>query len=45
LQAGLLASVNVPSARNAFWQNQSFHDCADYAMGEEFHAALAAAKQ
>ena len=31
---------NVPSATNAFWQNQSFHNYADYAMGEDFHAAL-----
>ena len=26
---------------NAFWTNQSFHNYADYAMGEEFRAALA----
>jgi uncharacterized protein (DUF488 family) len=26
---------------NAFWENQSFHNYADYAMGKEFHAALA----
>jgi uncharacterized protein (DUF488 family) len=31
---------HVPSATNAFWQNQSFHNYADYAMGEDFHAAL-----
>ena len=31
---------NVPSATNAFWQNQSFHNYADYAMSEDFHTAL-----
>ena len=25
---------------NAFWQNQSFHNYADYAMGEDFNAGL-----
>lgn len=30
----------VPSATNAFWQNKSFHNYADYAMGEEFHVGL-----
>ena len=36
---------NVPSATNAFWQNQSFHNYADYAMGDEFHAALEKLRQ
>jgi len=31
---------NVPSATNAFWQNESFHNYADYAMGAVFRAAL-----
>jgi uncharacterized protein (DUF488 family) len=31
---------NVPSSVNAFWQNKSFHNYADYAMGESFHAGL-----
>jgi uncharacterized protein (DUF488 family) len=31
---------NVPRATNAFWQNESFHNYADYAMGEGFRAAL-----
>ena len=31
---------NVPPATNAYWQNESFHNYADYAMGEEFHAGL-----
>lgn len=35
------ASRNVPPRINAFWQNQSFHNYADYAMGEAFHAGLA----
>ena len=30
----------VPPRVNAFWQNQSFHNYADYAMGEEFRAGL-----
>ena len=25
---------------NAFWQNQSFHNYADYAMGSEFRAGM-----
>jgi len=25
---------------NAFWQNQSFHNYADYAMSDEFHSGL-----
>jgi len=29
--------LNVSPATNAFWQNQSFHNFADYAMGERFH--------
>jgi uncharacterized protein (DUF488 family) len=31
----------VPPAVNALWTNQSFHNYADYAMGEEFRAGLA----
>src|SRR5437763_834150 len=31
---------DVPPAVNAFWQNQSFHNYADYAMGEECRAGL-----
>jgi uncharacterized protein (DUF488 family) len=30
----------VPSATNAFWQNESFHNYADYAMGEDFQSGL-----
>jgi uncharacterized protein (DUF488 family) len=30
----------VPADVNAFWKNQSFHNYADYAMTEEFHAGL-----
>ncbi len=30
----------VPPATNAFWKNRSFHNYADYAMGEEFHAGF-----
>jgi uncharacterized protein (DUF488 family) len=31
----------VPRAVNAFWENDSFHNYADYAMGEEFRAGFA----
>jgi uncharacterized protein (DUF488 family) len=36
---------NVPSATNAFWHNESFHNYADYAMGEVFRAALERLRQ
>jgi uncharacterized protein (DUF488 family) len=32
---------DVAADVNAFWQNESFHNYADYAMGEEFRAGLA----
>jgi uncharacterized protein (DUF488 family) len=32
---------SVPPDVNALWRNQSFHNYADYAMGEAFHAGLA----
>jgi uncharacterized protein (DUF488 family) len=31
----------IPASTNAFWQNQSFHNYADYAMCREFQSALA----
>ena len=31
---------DVPANVNAFWQNQRFHNYADYAMSEEFHSGL-----
>ena len=31
---------DVPTATNAFWRNQSFHNYADYAMGGAFRAGL-----
>ena len=31
----------VPDEVNAFWENRSFHNYADYAMGAEFHDGLA----
>lgn len=31
---------DVPPEVNGFWENQSFHNYADYAMGPEFHAGL-----
>jgi uncharacterized protein (DUF488 family) len=31
---------NVPSSVNAFWQNESFHNYADYAMSDKFRAGL-----
>jgi uncharacterized protein (DUF488 family) len=32
---------DVPNDLNAFWQNQSFHNYADYARGREFQSGLA----
>ncbi len=32
---------DVPPSVNAFWQNESFHNYADYAMGESFRGGLA----
>jgi uncharacterized protein (DUF488 family) len=32
---------DVPASVNAFWQNQSFHNYADYALTESFHTGLA----
>ena len=31
---------NVPPSTNAFWQNQSFHNYADYAMSQDFHSGF-----
>jgi uncharacterized protein (DUF488 family) len=31
---------DVPGEINGFWQNQSFHNYADYAMSDEFRAGL-----
>jgi uncharacterized protein (DUF488 family) len=33
-------SRDVPPQINGFWQNQSFHNYADYALSDEFAAAL-----
>jgi uncharacterized protein (DUF488 family) len=33
-------SNTVPSEVNAFWINQSFHNYADYALSDDFHAGL-----
>jgi uncharacterized protein (DUF488 family) len=30
----------IPATTNAFWQNQSFHNYADYAMSREFQSGL-----
>ncbi len=30
----------IPTSTNAFWENQSFHNYADYAMSRDFQAAL-----
>ena len=32
---------DIPPSVNAFWQNQSFHNYADYALSEDFRAGLA----
>jgi len=34
---GLRAKNNVEPQVNGFWQNKSFHNYADYALGEAFH--------
>ena len=31
---------DVPPDVNGFWENQSFHNYADYAMSEDFHSGL-----
>lgn len=33
-------SKSVPADVNAFWENQSFHNYADYALSEEFQQGL-----
>jgi hypothetical protein len=41
LLGGLRAkSATVPPSLNAFWQNSSFHNYADYAMSEDFNFGL-----
>ncbi|MGA6978989.1 MAG: DUF488 domain-containing protein [Pseudolabrys sp.] len=37
---GLRPKRDISAAVNGFWQNQSFHNYADYAMTEEFRAGL-----
>jgi hypothetical protein len=37
---GLRSHGPVPPEVNGFWQNESFHNYADYAMSEEFRAGL-----
>ena len=32
---------DVPANVNAFWENRSFHNYADYAMSDEFRSGLA----
>jgi len=32
---------NIPASVNAFWENKSFHNYADYAMSDEFRSGLA----
>ena len=31
---------DVPPATNGYWENESFHNYADYAMGEDFHSGF-----
>ena len=35
----------IPPATNAFWQNKSFHNYADYAMSEDFHVGFGELRQ
>jgi uncharacterized protein (DUF488 family) len=37
---GLRAKNDVEPRINGFWQNKSFHNYADYALGEAFHQGL-----
>jgi uncharacterized protein (DUF488 family) len=37
---GLRPKLDISPEVNGFWQNQSFHNYADYAMTEEFRAGL-----
>ncbi len=37
----LLEARDVAPAVNGFWENDSFHNYADYALGEDFRAGLA----
>jgi uncharacterized protein (DUF488 family) len=32
---------DVPSSINGYWENQNFHNYADYAMGSSFHSGFA----
>ena len=36
---------HVPPETNAFWQNQSFHNYADYALGTQFQSAFGRLRQ
>src|SRR4029078_12748896 len=38
-------SREVTPDMNALWRNQSFHNYADYALGADFHSALAHLRQ
>ena len=40
LRADHVRRRDVPPTTNAFWQNESFHNYADYAMSDEFRAGL-----
>jgi len=39
-EAFVAGKVGIPPSVNAFWQNKSFHNYADCAMGEKFAAGL-----
>ena len=39
--AAVARARNISPEVNAFWENQSFHNYADYAMGDGFRSALA----
>jgi hypothetical protein len=42
---GLRSRTSVARRVNGFWQNESFHNYADYAMGNEFRAGLSKLRQ
>jgi uncharacterized protein (DUF488 family) len=42
---GLRSRRSLARAVNGFWKNESFHNYADYAMGEEFRSGLGKLRQ
>lgn len=45
LGGGRSKQRGVPSTTNAFWQNERFHNYADYPMGKDFQSGLTQLRQ